>query len=192
MKNIFTPNSSTSVFRGILTITIGCVFLFVPGLTMQTVLIIIGSMLCLKGLITMILSNFKKTGSQSGVWSLQGIFNIIFGIIFISSPEAMIKVFVVFLGILLLMMGFAQLMGSLSTLSKSFWSWIFLMIALLTLAAGAYLFTDPFKSAQTILSFLGAILILNGISELLMTKKAGRAQETYRGAPIQDTTYEEL
>ena len=83
MKNIFTPNSSTSVFRGILTITIGCVFLFVPGLTMQTVLIIIGSMLCLKGLITMILSNFKKTGSQSGVWSLQGIFNIIFGIIFI-------------------------------------------------------------------------------------------------------------
>ena len=104
----------------------------------------------------------------------------------------MIKVFVVFLGILLLMMGFAQLMGSLSTLSKSFWSWIFLMIALLTLAAGAYLFTDPFKSAQTILSFLGAILILNGISELLMTKKAGRAQETYRGAPIQDTTYEEL
>ena len=140
----------------------------------------------------MILSNFKKTGSQSGVWSLQGIFNIIFGIIFISSPEAMIKVFVVFLGILLLMMGFAQLMGSLSTLSKSFWSWIFLMIALLTLAAGAYLFTDPFKSAQTILSFLGAILILNGISELLMTKKAGRAQETYRGAPIQDTTHEEL
>ncbi len=192
MRNIFIPNKSTSVFRGILTITIGCVFLFVPRLTMQTVLIIIGSMLCLKGLITMILSNIKKSGSQKGVWSFQGIFNILFGIVFILSPEAMVKVFVVFLGILLLMMGFAQLMGALSTLSKSFWSWIFLIIALLTLAAGAFLFTDPFKSAGAILSFLGVILILNGFSELLMSRKTGRTKETYRGAPIQDTTYEEL
>ena len=192
MRNIFTPKTSTSVFRGILTISIGCVFLFVPKLTMPTVLIIIGSMLCLKGLVTLILSNIKKSGSQSGVWSLQGIFNILFGIVFIISPEAMVKVVVVFLGILLLMMGFAQLMGALSTLSKSFWSWIFLLIALLTLAAGAFLFTKPFEGEQAILSFLGVILILNGFSELLMSRKTGRAQETYRGAPIQDTTYEEL
>ena len=192
MKNIFTPNKRTSVFRGILTVTIGCVFLFVPGLTMPTVLIIIGSMLCLKGLITMILTNIKKTGTRNGVWSLQGIFNILFGLIFISSPEAMVKVFVVFLGILLLMMGFAQLMGALSTLSKSIWSWLFLLIAILTLAGGVFLFTDPFKSAEAILSFLGVILILNGISELFMSRKVQSSQETYRGAPIQDTTYEEL
>ena len=159
---------------------------------MPTVLIIIGSMLCLKGLITMIVTNIKKAGTQSGVWSLQGVFNILFGVIFILSPEAMVKVFVVFLGILLLMMGFAQLMGALSTLSKSIWSWLFLLIAILTLVGGAFLFTDPFKSAEAILSFLGVILILNGISELFISRKSKTAQETYRGSPIQDTTHEEL
>ena len=140
----------------------------------------------------MIMTNIKKAGTQNNVWSFQGIFNILFGLIFISSPEAMVKVFVVFLGILLLMMGFAQLMGALSTLSKSIWSWLFLIIAILTLAGGAFLFTDPFKGSEAILSFLGVILILNGISELFILRKSKAAKETYRGSPIQDTTYEEL
>ena len=192
MNNLFSPNTRKSVFSGILKMTIGGVFLFVPGLTIQSVLMIIGIMLCINGLITLILSNRKKLGFGNGVWSLQGIFNVIFGIVFILSTDAMVKVFTVFLGIILLMMGFAQLMGALSTLSRSKWSWLFLLIAILTLAGGVFLFTDPFKSAEKILSFLGVILILSGISELLMTGKLGRKSETYKGSPVQDTTYEEL
>lgn len=192
MKNLFVPNPKSSLFRGILTISIGSIFLFVPGLTMRTVMIIIGAMLLLSGLVTMILSNRKKTGAMSGFLSAQGIVNVLFGIVFIASPSAMVKAFVFFIGIILLIMGSLQFIGALGALSRSVWAWVFFLIALLTLVSGILMLTNPFKSAEAILSFLGAILILNGVSELFMAWKIGRQPKTYKGSAVQDVTYEEV
>jgi len=192
MMKFFVPNSRNSLFRGILTIALGNILLFVPGLTMQTVIIIIGAMLVLSGLVTLILSNRKKAGSVNGFLSTQGIMTVLFGIVFIASPSVMVKVFVVFLGIILLILGFFQLLGSLGTLTRSAWGWIYFLIALMTFGSGIFLLTDPFKSAEAILAFLGAILILNGLSDLFMAWKVSRQPQTYKGAPVQDITYEEV
>jgi len=192
MGKYVVPNSTNSYLRGIMTIALGSLLLFVPGLTMQTVMIVIGSILLLNGLVTMILANRKRTGAINGIWSLQGLMTIIFGVVFISSPSAMIKVFVVFLGIILLILGLFQLIGSLSTLTRSPWAWIFFLMALITLAGGIFLLTDPFKSAEKILPLLGILLILNGISELLKTWKVGHMPQTYKGTQVQDITYEEV
>lgn len=192
MRKFFVPNSRNSLFRGILTIFLGSILLFVPGLTMRTVMIIIGALLLLSGLVTMILANRKRIGSMSGFWSAQGLMTVLFGIIFIASPSVMVKVFVVFLGIILLIMGLFQLIGAIGTLSRSAWAWIYFLIALMTLASGVYLLTDPFNSAEAILKFLGVILILNGISELFMAWKISRQPQTYKGAPVHDVTYEEV
>jgi len=192
MIKFFVPNSRNSLFRGILTIALGSILLFVPGLTMQTVIIIIGLMLVLSGLVTLILSNRRRAKSLNGLWSAQGIMTILFGIVFIASPSVMVKVFVVFLGIILLILGFFQLAGSLGTRLWSAWGWIYFLIALMTFSSGIFLLTDPFKSAEAILAFLGVILILNGLSELFMAWKVNRQPQTYKGAPIQDVTYEEV
>ena len=129
---------------------------------------------------------------MSRFWSAQGIMTVLFGIVFIASPSVMVKVFVVFLGIILLIMGLFQLIGALGILSRSGWAWIYFLIALLTLASGIFLLINPFKSAEAILVFLGAILILNGISELFMAWKVGHQPQTYKGTPVQDVTYEEV
>jgi uncharacterized membrane protein HdeD (DUF308 family) len=192
MGRFFVPNSRNAYIRGVLSMALGSLLLFVPGLTMQTVMIVIGIMLLVSGLVTMILSNLKKKGAMSGFLSTQGIVNVLFGIVFISSPSVMVKVFVIFLGIILLIMGFVQLMGAFGMLSRSFWGWIFLLIALLTLGSGIFLLSDPFKSAETILPFLGAILIINGISSLSMAWKVSRQPQTYKGTPVEDVTYEEV
>lgn len=192
MGRFFVPNSRNAYIRGALSISLGSLLLFVPGLTMQTVMIVIGVMLLVSGLVTMILSNLKKKGAMSGFLSTQGIVNVLFGIVFISSPSVMVKVFVIFLGIILLIMGFVQLMGAFGMLSRSFWGWIFLLIALLTLGSGIFLLSDPFKSAETILPFLGAILIINGISSLSMAWKVSRQPQTYKGTLVEDVTYEEV
>lgn len=192
MGRFFVPNSRNAYIRGILTIVLGGLFLFVPGLTMKTVMIMIGGILLVSGLITMILSNWKRPGSSRGYWSAQGIMNVLFGLVFIFSPTVMIEVFVVFIGIILLIMGFLQFFGALSFISRSIWAWIFLGIALVTLASGVFLLSDPSKSAETILPFLGVLLILNGISGLFMAWKSGRMPQSYKGAPVQDVTYEEI
>ena len=49
MATIFVSSSRNYVVRGILTILTGGLLLFMPGLTMQTVMIVIGGMLLLSG-----------------------------------------------------------------------------------------------------------------------------------------------
>ena len=192
MAKLFVSNSKNSITRSISTILIGGVLLFVPGLTMKTVMMVIGAMLLLSGLVTLILSNLKKDRNQIGFWSFQGIMNIVFGMIFITSPTTMIKIFIIFIGIILLIMGFLQLAGALGSLTRSVWAWIFLIVGLLTLGSGVFLLSDPFKSAETILPFLGALFILNGISDLFRTRKTDHKPPQYNGSDVQDIPFEEV
>ena len=192
MRNFFVPNPRSSFFRGIVTITIGSVLLFVPGLTMRAVMIIIGVVLLLSGVITMILSNRKRAGTMGRFLSAQGIMSILFGIVFIASPTVMVEIFVFLLGVILLIMGLFQLIGALGALSRSAAAWIYFVIAILTLVSGVFLLTDSLKSAETILKFLAVILILNGTSELFMAWKIRRQPQIYKGSPVQDVTYEEV
>ena len=186
------PKPRSSFFRGILTVTIGSVLLFVPGLTLRAVMIIIGAILLLSGLITMMMSNRKKAGTMGGFLSAQGIVSILFGIVFIASPTVIVEIFVFLIGIILLIMGLFQLIGALGALSRSAAAWIYFVIAILTLVSGVFLLTDSLKSAETILKFLAVILILNGTSELFMAWKIRRQPQIYKGSPVQDVTYEEV
>ena len=117
MAKFFASNSMGSVPRSISTILTGTILLFVPGLTMKAVMIVIGGMLMLGGLVTLVLSNLRKGGLSKGIWSAQGIMNILFGIVFIAAPSAMIKLFMIFIGIILLIMGLIQLAGALGSLT---------------------------------------------------------------------------
>ncbi len=192
MAKFFASNSMGSVPRSISTILTGTILLFVPGLTMKAVMIVIGGMLMLGGLVTLVFSNLRKGGLSKGIWSAQGIMNILFGIVFIAAPSAMIKLFMIFIGIILLIMGLIQLAGALGSLTRSIWAWVFLIIGLFTTGSGIFLLTDPFKSAETILPFLGGLFILNGFSELIRIWKAGKRPPKYNGSEVHDIPYEEV
>ena len=192
MAKFFASNSTGSVTRSISTILTGTILLFVPGLTMKAVMIVIGGMLMFGGLVTLVLSNLRKGGLSKGIWSAQGIMNILFGIVFIAAPSAMIKLFMIFIGIILLIMGLIQLAGALGSLTRSIWAWVFLIIGLFTTGSGIFLLTDPFKSAETILPFLGGLFILNGFSELIRIWKAGKRPPKYNGSEVHDIPYEEV
>jgi uncharacterized membrane protein HdeD (DUF308 family) len=192
MRNLFLSNTKSSFSRGILTLMVGGVFLFFPGMTMKTVMIIIGILLLLSGLITLIISNWKKRGAIKGFWSAQGIMNMLLGLLFITSPEVMIKIFMILVGIILLIMGLLQLTGAFGMLKRSAWAWIFFLIGGLTLGSGVFLLSDPFKSAEALLPFLGAIMMLNGASQIVMAWKVGHQPQTYKGSAVQDIPFEEV
>jgi uncharacterized membrane protein HdeD (DUF308 family) len=192
ITGFFISSSPNHIVRGILTILTGCFLLFMPGLTMQTVMIMIGVMFLLSGLITMILSNRKRNRGMRGFWSFQGISNLVFGFAFIVAPNTMLKVFVFFLGFILLILGIIQLIGALGTLSLSRWSWIFLIFALLTLGGGILLLVHPFESVEKILSFVGALFIIFGISEIFISQKVKHRARYFNGTPTQDISHEEV
>jgi len=192
MAVMFASNSRKSIVRILSTIVTGCILLFVPGLTMKTVVVVMGSMLAFSGLLTLLLSNFSNRSYQGGFVSVQGTVSIIFGLILISSPAAMVKIFMVIIGIVLVMMGLAQLFGSMRALGRSVWAWFFMIIGFLTLISGSYLLSDPFKSAEAILPFLGALILLNGLTDLLKYFKGPKQPKDPNEPTVQDISYEEV
>ncbi len=192
MATLFVSTTRNYLLRGILTILTGCLLLFMPGLTMQTVVMVVGGMLLLSGLINLIYSNRKKAGNLSGFWSFQGIFSIAVGLTFIIAPSTMIKIFAVFFGIILLIMGLMQLISALATRSWSGWYLLIIILALLTITGGILLLYNPFKTAEAILIFIGVILLVYGISEIFMAGKVKNIKEYHRGAPVKDIDHEEL
>ena len=58
--------------------------------------------------------------------------------------------------------------------------------------AGAVMLTNPFNSAETILTFIGVLLLIYGIAELYMSWVLSRKPKTYQGQEVEDTHYQEL
>ena len=177
------------ILRGLLTLLTGLFLLVMPGLTVQTAVMVIGAMLLSSGLITLFLSN-RAIGIK-GFVSLQGVFNIGVGLAFLVAPTAMLKIFVVFFGIILLIIGTTQLIGALSRFTWRGWSIIYLLFALTLLTGGFMLIYNPFKSMETIVSFIGILLIFYGLSQL-MSVKLKKKSEYFNGSHIEDIPHEEI
>ena len=187
----FELRSSNSLIRGIITLLTGGLLVFLPGLTMQTAIIVIGAMMLSSGLVAMLFTHRVRSGTGVQIFSFQGIINIIIGLAFILAPTAMLKFFVTFFGIILLMIGFIQLMGALAVFSWRGWSVAYLLFAFLMLAGGFLLLYNPFESMETILSFIGILLMFYGISQI-MSQKVKPRKQFHNGSDIEDVPYEEV
>ncbi len=192
MKSFFPPTPLNSLVRGFLTLAIGIVLLVVPGLTLKTVIVTVGGMILFSGVINMLLANLRTKKAGASKISYQGFFNILWGLLFLLSPMTIVQVFGFFFGIIFLMLGLMQFFGALSTLSKSFWSWIFLTFGALMAAGGIFLLVRPIESAENILKFFGAILILYGTLQLTMAWRLRKTPQGNINESIVDTTYEEV
>lgn len=177
------------VARGLLTFLTGFFLLIKPGLGVQTALMVVGALLVINGLITFLTSN--KGIKIKGFVSLQGMFNIVAGMLFMFAPAAMLKMFIVFFGIILLMIGSVQLISALAAFSWRIWSLIYLFFAFLMFSGGLVLLYNPFKSLETIVSFIGVLLIFYGISQM-MSVKIKKRTDYYRGSPVEDIPHEEI
>ncbi len=190
MKMFFRPSPVNALIRGILTIAIGIVFLSLPGLTLKSVVMTIGAMILLSGIISLLFS-YRKRGNNLST-SLQGFFNVFLGCLFLVSPLAIVKFFCFFFGVIFTGIGFLQFFGALGTLSKSLWSWVFLIFGILMASGGIFLLVHPIESAENILTFFGAILLLYGIMELITAWRIRKMPLGSKDGNIVDTTYEEL
>lgn len=191
MRFYFLPSPQNSLIRGILTLAVGIALLSLPGLTLKTVVMSVGGVILLSGLLSILLGTLKR---KNGVArnSLQGFFNIIWGLLFLIYPMSIVKIFGFFFGILFSLLGFTQFFGAIGNLSKSIWSWIYLAFALILIAGGSFLLFQPIESAENILTFFGAILLVYSLMELTMAWRLKRIPKGTDAGNIVDTTYEEL
>ena len=152
----------------------------------------VGGMILLSGVFTLFFSHQKKKMAMNLTSSFQGFFNIVWGLLFLLFPMMIVKVFGFFFGIIFLLLGLMQLLGALGTLSRSIWSWIYLIFALLMVSGGAFLLVKPIESAENIITFLGAILLVYGLLELMMAWRLKKIPKGTNAGNTVDTTFEEV
>jgi len=192
MKIPFLPTPQNAFIRGLLTISVGALFLGLPGLTLKSVVMTVGGMILLSGIISLLFSRNRNNKGLNFGTSFQGFFNILWGLLFLFSPMTIVKVFGFFFGVIFILLGIMQLFGALGTLSKSIWSWIYLAFSVLLISGGVFLLTQPIESAEKILLFLGAILVVYGVLELTMAWRLKNIPKGTKAGNVVDTTYEEV
>ena len=192
MKIFFLPTPQNALIRGLLTIVIGILFLSLPGLTLKSVIMTIGAMILISGVFSLILSFRKNKRGGSFGSAFQGVFNILLGILFLLSPMTIVEIFGFFFGMIFLLMGLMQLFVALGTISKSLWSWVYLIFAILLISGGIFLLVHPIESAKNILTFFGAVLLLYGILEITMAWRLKKIPSQSNSGDVVDTTYEEV
>ena len=192
MKIFFLPTPQNALIRGLLTLVIGILFLSLPGLTLKSVIMTIGAMILISGVFSLMLSFRKNKQGGSLGSAFQGVFNILLGILFLLSPMTIVEIFGFFFGMIFLLMGLMQLFVALGTISKSLWSWVYLVFAVLLISGGVFLLVYPIESAKNILTFFGVVLLLYGILEIIMAWRLKKMPPRSNSGNIVDTTYEEV
>jgi uncharacterized membrane protein HdeD (DUF308 family) len=89
------------------------------------------------------------------------------------------------------MIGSVQLISAIAAFSWRIWSLIYLFFAFLMVSGGLILLYNPFKSLETIVSFIGVLLVFYGTSQI-MSVKAKKRTDYYKGSPVEDIPHEEI
>jgi uncharacterized membrane protein HdeD (DUF308 family) len=178
--------------RGVLALIIGGVAVFVPGLTMKTIVITIGSLIILGGVINILISLLKEKNVSWSRELSQPFLNVVFGLVLVLMPELFVTIIIMVVGIGLLLTGVIQLAGVIKMHEIMGWQWLYLIISLLVLTSGIVLLSNPFESAEAIFTFFGVIMMLYGISELIMSWKLSHAKDQYKGTNVHDIDHTEL
>ncbi len=188
-------NPNRSVIRGTITIIIGVVLISVPGLTLKTVIQILGTFLMLDGFINFMIQTFSKKAQQNSIIFInRGVPNLIFGLILVAFPTNIVKVFVFLIGILLVITGVSLLISQFRTKNLRGLTLVFFILGLVAFLAGIAMLSKPFQSAQTMMIALGAIVTLFGIGEILWSFKIRKhlKQQTKQEPQTIDADYEEV
>jgi uncharacterized membrane protein HdeD (DUF308 family) len=152
----------------------------------------IGAMILASGLFSLLFSYLKNKKKNNYGSAFQGFFNILLGLLFLFSPMVIVKVFGFFFGVIFLLLGIIQASGALGTLTRSVWSWVNLIFGILMISGGFFLLVHPIESAENILTFFGAIMLVYGILQLITAWRLRNIPKGTGSGNTIDTTYEEV
>lgn len=155
--------SNGLLWRGIILALMGLLCLFNPDLTVATLVTILGIMALVAGGFILLSEYRQKQLTDTYSYRvMEGIFNVVVGLILVANPVGTAKVLLALLGVLLLLMGILQLYGSSKQTKGHPAKTLMLAGGLLTAILGILIISDPFGSAAALIILIGLGLLLSG------------------------------
>ena len=167
-------SSNGALIRGIIAVIAGGLAVFLPDLTLNSVVVYIGILILLGGVVSFIFAIRSKEKSNRNFLIMQALFNVVIGVLFLAAPATIVNIFGIIVGIGFLVIGGFQLIVAFNIIRNYRWSWFYFIISVLVIIAGVIMLSNPFKAAETILIFTGVLLLVYGIGEIFMALKLGK------------------
>ena len=155
-----------SVITGILMIVLGVLFLTWPGLTLATVLLLVGIFLIVYG-IALALAGLIGHAEGRGWAIFTGILGIIVGIIAIAWPGMTALALLYILGAWAVVTGITDIVGAFASgLKGGKRTWL-IILGVLSIIVGIVFFAYPVSGALAILWLIGLYLIVYGVLRIV-------------------------
>lgn len=176
MDSFLNTVRSNIIVQAVLSIVVGLLLMFWPGITIITVLYLLGAVFAIMG-ISSLISYFKapENARPTGVLASGVLFCVIALIVFVF-PQVIAGFFSVVLGIVLVICGAVNAVRSMELKAHGRNSWIAsLILSLLIAIGGVVIIANPFATTSLFVFVLGLIIASNGIIDLIIEAQMRKA-----------------
>lgn len=167
---------SNIVAQAVLSIIVGLLLMFWPGITIVTVLYLVGIIFAIMG-ISSLISYFKAPESARITGMLAtGVFFCVLALIVFLFPQVIAGFFSVILGIILVICGAVNAVRAMELKSYGGNSWIAsIILSVLIAIGGVVIIANPFQTTALMVFVLGLIIASNGIVDLIIEAQLRKA-----------------
>lgn len=155
----------TYTVKGIFALAFGLIALFVPDASADWLVQLFGGFIILSGLFLLAgsLSNIRHH-KQWGLWFFEALVDLVLGVLIIvyHHSRADLELFIIFVAIWAISIGFTQLFAAMSANRGVKTRWLLLLNALIVIGASFVLFFNPFETSETTLNMIGIFAIIFG------------------------------
>ena len=152
---------------------LGVILLLMPGAALTTVVQIIGAFLLLAAAAKLIGAYRDRRSEFASRFLLgNGLVGGIAGLVLLFKPAAVVSIFPMLAGLLVLLSGIINLTNALEcrrTYANT--SPAVLVMPVITIILGAVLLFNPFSAAATLVRVIGCLLIYNGITGIFIDSR---------------------
>lgn len=192
IRDLINQFEKKNIFSSILLIIFAIFLIAQPVNMTKTLIIIIGTVLVVDGIIDIV--NYLAADREYRMFSLgifEGIIELLAGTLFLLNYEALIVVFPIILGIVIIAKNMFKMQLSLNLKQLGYSNWMYvLLISLIVILLGVVIIINPFDSLKVLVMTAGIIIlvseIINIIYSIVIIKQMKKIDKT-----VKEAIYEE-
>jgi uncharacterized membrane protein HdeD (DUF308 family) len=171
----FLYNWKLNLLKGVLAVIFGISALLFPELTLITVVKIFGAFAVAGGLLVLGTAALNQKNRYKNFWLLEGIFDVVFGVIILLYSEAAMSVLMILIGFWAIFMGIIMLMVFSSSRRFIYQRGLFLLNAIISIVFGVLIIINPFEGGVALTILIGIFAILYGVLSIITSIKLAKS-----------------
>ena len=167
MKELFKKTTASIILSSIIAFIIGLIMVVAPGLSLQTIGIIIGIYIAIHGFVLIALTFIAHNLYIPFFGIISGILSIVLGTILIAMPDILSTIIAIALGIWIILSS-VNIISIAVTIKKGFSNWFLLfLLGIVDLIAGFIILFNPFAASLSIVILGGAIIMVHSVISII-------------------------